>query len=55
MKYDYKVSRYTFTVENDNKFYLYNSLSNVLLEVDKELFHTTTNTMRWTASRRACG
>lgn len=42
MKYDYKVSRYTFTVENDNKFYLYNSLSNVLLEVDKELFDIIT-------------
>jgi uncharacterized protein len=43
-----KVSRYTFPIEKDNRFYLYNTMSNSLLEVDKELYmllyhHKTNN------------
>lgn len=43
-----KVSRYTFPIEKDNRFYLYNTMSNALLEVDKELYlllchHKTNN------------
>ena len=38
MSTNYKTSRYTFTLESNDKYYLYNSLSNVLVEVDKELF-----------------
>ena len=38
MSTNYKTSRYTFTLESNDKYYLYNSLSNVLIEVDKELF-----------------
>lgn len=34
-----KVSRYTFFVEYDNRQFLYNSLSNALTEVDKELYN----------------
>lgn len=33
-----KVSKYTFLIEKDNNFYLYNSISNALLEVDEELY-----------------
>ncbi len=42
MNTNYKTSRYTFTLESNNKYYLYNSLSNVLIEVDKELFNIVT-------------
>lgn len=43
-----KVSRYTFPIEKDNRFYIYNTMSNALLEVDKELYmllyhHKTNN------------
>ena len=31
-------SRYTFFVNSNDKFYLYNSLSNALIEVDNELY-----------------
>ena len=31
-------SRYTFFVNSHDKFYLYNSLSNALIEVDNELY-----------------
>lgn len=38
MNANYKTSRYTFTLESNGKYFFYNSLSNVLVEVDKELF-----------------
>ncbi|MCQ2265097.1 MAG: hypothetical protein MJZ46_03525 [Bacteroidales bacterium] len=34
-----KVSRYTFTIKDRNQFYLYNTLSNALIEVDEALFN----------------
>lgn len=33
------VSRYTFFIKHENRFFLYNSLSNALTEVDEELFN----------------
>lgn len=35
---NFKVSRYTFLISKSKKFYLYNALSNSLLEIDKELY-----------------
>ena len=34
-----KVSRYTFFVEQNNRKFLYNTLSNALTEVDDELYN----------------
>ena len=34
-----KVSRYTFFVEQNNRKFLYNTLSNALNEVDEELYN----------------
>lgn len=34
-----KISRYTFFISQDDRFYIYNTLSNSLLEVDNIIFH----------------
>lgn len=34
-----QVSRYTFFIEQNNRKFLYNTLSNALTEVDEELFN----------------
>ena len=34
-----KVSRYTFFIEQNNRKFLYNTLSNALTEVDDELYN----------------
>lgn len=38
-----KVSKYTFTFKTNDEYYLYNSLSNALIEIDKESFLTIDN------------
>ncbi|MBP5556922.1 MAG: SPASM domain-containing protein [Bacteroidales bacterium] len=35
---EYKVSRYTFLINNEKRYYIYNSLSNALIEIDEELY-----------------
>lgn len=35
---EFKVSRYTFLINHNEKYYLYNTLSNALLEIDAELY-----------------
>ena len=37
------VSNYTFTVYNGKDFFLYNSLSNALLQVDEDTYHRLSN------------
>lgn len=37
-KESYKVSRYTFLIENAGSYYIYNVLSNALYSIDKELY-----------------
>lgn len=38
MNTELKVSRYTFLIQKEGKYYIYNTLSNALLEIDGELF-----------------
>lgn len=38
-----KVSKYTFFIENKNKFYTYNTVSNALMEIDEELYTSLIN------------
>ncbi len=32
-----KISKYTFTLEHEGKHYVYNTLSNALIELDEEI------------------
>ena len=46
MNNELKISRYTFLIQKDENYYIYNTLSNALLEIDEELFQYMNNLKR---------